>query len=249
LERGAFLKSTFLMFIKNLMILDLLDSLVKLVPGVGSPEGGTIFLPQLPLFQRYAFSTIIHLCTGIGLIAGFYVFYHLCTLMSVGVLRQSPLSWPPVMDNPWAADSLNDFWAKRWHQLLRRMFIVFGGHPASYIAGPVGMVFGTFLASGMFHEFSTYTMGKGLDPSITLFFLWQALGVVGERTWWKATGYRVRGWFGLAWVYFSIMVVGQPCVNAWHVGGLGGGLLIPPGLSPTRVLLWPALEHLYFSSY
>jgi len=203
-----------------------------------------MFLPHLPLFQRYALSTAIHICTGSSLLAGFYMVYHLCTLICVGLLRQSPLSWPPIMENPWIADSLNVFWARRWHQMLRRMFVVFGGYPASRIAGQVGMVFGIFLASGMFHEFTTYTMGKGLDPNITLFFFWQAIGVVGERVWRKVTGHRVQGWLGLAWVYFSIMVVGQPCIDAWHLRGLGGGLVISPSLSPTRVLLWPTLEYL-----
>jgi len=246
LERGAFLRSTSLSFLGYYFLLDGLESVMKLIPGVGSPEGGSIFFPQLPFFQRYVVSTVIHICTGTSLLSGFQMVYNLCTLVSVGVLGQSPLSWPPIFNNPWAADSLNVFWAQRWHQLLRRMFVVYGGYPGSWILGPkLGMVFGTFLASGLFHELTTYTMGKGLDHRITLFFLWQAVGVVLERMWKKATGYRVQGWGGLAWVYFSIMVIGQPCVDAWHLRGLGGGsIVIPPSLSLTRIVLLPALKQL-----
>jgi len=205
-----------------------------------------MFLPQLPPVTRYAVSTVVHVFSGIGLMAGWSVAYYSTTLIFVGLLGHSPLSWPPLFDNPWLANSLNDFWARRWHQCLRRVFVVYGGYPGSWLTGGsrVGTVFGVFLASGMYHDITFYTTGKGFDHSITLFFVLQAFGVVLEKVWKDVTGYRVRGWGGRFVVYFSIMVVAQPCVNAWHVRGLGGSPVIPPMLSPTRVLLWPTLKYL-----
>ncbi|GAW10556.1 fruit-body specific protein a [Lentinula edodes] len=43
-----------------------------------------------------------------------------------GRILQSPTQWPPIFDEPWRADSLSDFWAKRWHQLFRHFFIGLG---------------------------------------------------------------------------------------------------------------------------
>ena len=222
LERGAFLMATWNIFFKYLLLLDFIESSLKLIPEVTSPFGGTIFLP-LPPIQRYAVSTTLHITSGIALIAGFEMAYALATLIGVGLLQQSPLLWPPLLDHPFSSDSLSDFWAKRWHQFLRRFFVVFGGYPAFWLGSWVHkelaklcMLFGVFIASGLFHELSTYTMGKGFDKNITLFFVWQAVGVLAERTWYKVTGKKVQGWIGLIWVYFSIMVVGQPCGEHSH---------------------------------
>ena len=243
---------------------------MKLIPGVGDPHGGSIFLP-LPPVQRYAVSTTIHIMTGTMLLAGFEAVYALTTLIGVGLINQSPLLWPPFLDHPFSSDSLTIFWAKRWHQFLRRLFVIFGGYPGYWLGGliskevaKVAMVFGIFTASGLYHELTTYTMGRGFDKNITLFFVWHAFATLGERVWYKVTGRKVQGWIGLFWVYFCIMILGQPCsespyklfllslliahiiqVNAWHLRGLGGSILIPKFLSPTRTLLWPILRRVH----
>ncbi|KAF9649424.1 hypothetical protein BDM02DRAFT_3113833 [Thelephora ganbajun] len=251
LERGAFLKATRRVFFKYFLLFDLLDSCMKLIPEVGSPFGGTIFFP-LPPIQRYVVSTTIHLMTGIMVLTGFEVVYALMTLVGVGLLRQSPLLWPPFFDRPFSSDSLTVFWAKRWHQSLRRMFIIFGGYPGYWLgswisqeAAKVAMLFGVFIASGLFHELTTYTTGKGFDKNTTLFFVWQGVAVLVERIWYKVTGRKVQGWTGLIWVYFCIMVLGQPCVNAWHHRGLGGSVIVPTLVSPTRNFLWPILRRVH----
>ena len=217
LERGPFLKATWKILFKYLLLLDFLDCCFKLIPGVGSPPGASIFFP-LPPVQRYAASTTIHIMTGTAFVAGFEAAYAFATLIGVGLFRQSPLLWPPFLDHPFSSDSLTTFWAKRWHQLLRRMFVIFGGHPGYWIgsriskeAGKFGMLLGVFIASGLFHELTMYSMGKGFDWNVTLFFVGQAIAVLGERVWYKVTGRKVQGWIGLIWVYFCIMVLGQPC--------------------------------------
>lgn len=217
LERGAFLKEVWKMLFKSFLLLDFVDSCLKLVPGLTLPFGGSIFLP-LPPVQRYIVSTILHITTGIAFMAGFEMVYAISTLVGVGILHQSPLLWPPFLDHPFSSESLSEFWAKRWHQVLRRVFVVFGGYPAFWLGSWVStdvakasMLFGVFIASGLFHELTTYTMGGGFDNNIAFFFLWHAFAVLGERLWYKVTGRRVRGWIGLLWVYFCIMILGQPC--------------------------------------
>lgn len=275
LEREAFLKATWKIAFKYFLLLDALDACLKLIPGVGSSTGGSIFFP-LPPIQRYVVSTTIHIMTGTILLAGFETVYALTTIVSVGLLHQSPLLWPPLLDHPFSSDSLTDFWAERWHQFLRRMFIVFGGYPGQWLGswvskevGKVGMLFGVFIASGLYHELTTYTMGRGVDHSTTFFFVGQAFAVLSERIWYKVTGKKVQGWIGLIWVYFCIMILGQPCskhisadflysfrvsvmtrkflflANVWHYRGLGGSILAVTPLSPTRKLLWPILRRVH----
>ena len=222
LERGAFLKATWWIFLKYFLIFDFLHSCMMLIPGVGSPFGGSIFFP-LPTVQRYAVSTTIHLMTGTMLLSGFETVYALMTLIGVGLFHQSPLLWPPPLDHPFSSDSLTAFWAKRWHQLLRRLFVIFGGYPGYWIGAwiskefaKVTMLFGVFTASGLYHELTTYTMGRGFDNNVTLFFVFQAVAALGERVWYKTTGKKVEGWIGLLWVYFCIMVLGQPCGEHPH---------------------------------
>ena len=209
-QRKPFLRATFLSFLICFLILDVLDSAIKLIPGVGDPTGGSIFFPHLASPTRYLVSTAIHVLTGTALVVGFSMVYDLITLFAVAVLGHSPSSWPPVMDSPWAAQSLHEFWAKRWHQLLRQTFLVFGGIPGRKIGGDVGLVLGTFLASGLFHECTILAMGREWDSRVPLFFLLQGGSVIGERIWKKVTGRRVDGVLGRMWVYFDIMILGQP---------------------------------------
>ncbi|KAI0269738.1 membrane bound O-acyl transferase family-domain-containing protein [Gloeopeniophorella convolvens] len=243
-ERKAFLRATFNSFLVNFFILDVIEAAIKLIPGVGDPLGGSIFFPTLPVATRYLVSTGIHVLTGIALVAGFGMVYDLITLIAVAALGHSPSAWPPVMDNPWAAQSLHEFWAKRWHQLLRQTFLVFGGIPGRKLAGNIGLVLGTFLASGLFHECTIYAMGRDWDWRVPVFFLVQGGSLIGERIWRKTTGRRVGGFLGRLWVYFDILILGQPLVDAWHKRGLGGGFVIPPEISPARQLLIPALRRL-----
>ncbi|KAJ7212020.1 hypothetical protein GGX14DRAFT_621323, partial [Mycena pura] len=237
LERRAFLRATLISFVVNYLLVDLLESSIKIFPGVGEPTGGSIFYANLPPIPRYTVSTVIHFITGCALLAGFGMIYDLLTLIAVGVFRSAPASWPPITDNPWRASSLHVLWARSWHQLLRNTFLVFGGYPGHWLAGDVGLVLGAFLASGLYHECAIYAMGRGFEYAPTLFFAAQGPLLIGERLWRIVTGRRVGGPIGRLWVYFVMFIGGQPMVNSWHVRGLGGGMIIPPALSPVRLTL------------
>ena len=197
------------------LTVDILDSFLKLTPPLRTPGGNSIFVQSLPWPQRYLLSTAIHVATGTAIVAGFNMVYTLITLFAVTVLGHSPTAWPPVFNNPWDGHCLAEFWGKRWHQALRRTFMIFGGFPGQWLGQvlgfgkPLGMLFGTFIGSGLYHEFSAYTLGKGFDWRVPAFFLSHAFFVLGERIWRSVTGYRVRGPLGRVWVYFTIMVLGQ----------------------------------------
>ncbi|KAM6494377.1 hypothetical protein JOM56_010738 [Amanita muscaria] len=245
-SRRAFLVATLRSFTINYLALDVIESVIKVLPnGIGTIHGGSIFLPdyfvQMP-WARYVVSTFIHLLTGSGLMAGFHMVYDLITLIAVGALNSSPYAWPPLMENPFAADSMHAFWARRWHQLMRHILIILGAIPGGWIAGDLGMLFGTFIASGFLHEFSMIAMDRGLDLGGFVFFATQGPVLLLERLWRKVTGRRVGGWPGRLWVYAVVFIPGQALTDSWHRRGLGGGMIIPPFLSPTRLILVPLLQ-------
>lgn len=148
--------------------------------------------------------------------------YQLVTLIAIVLLRHNPTSWPPLFDDPWLSVSLHEFWSKRWHQLLRQTFLVMGGYPLAFIfslpfGGPrsrtsmastarmAGFILGTFTASGLFHYWAMYAMGRGTDLHCLLFFVMQAVGVGLERLWKNVTGRRVGGWAGRIWVWGCVV--------------------------------------------
>ncbi|THV00860.1 hypothetical protein K435DRAFT_431684 [Dendrothele bispora CBS 962.96] len=269
--RSAFIKSTFYSFLKNYLLLDLLESLLKLFPGVGDVTGGSMFYTSLPLVQRYLVSTGIHLLTGSALLAGFGMVYDLCTFVAIAFFSSDPTSWPPVLEDPWSSPSMHELWSKRWHQLLRRTFLVFGGIPSYHLTRlfvsflpsksarkllpQLAAVFGTFLASGLFHEVAVYSMfsptnGYTFSWAPIIFFTAQAPVLVLERLVSSLspsvtallTGerrkVRVGGRLGRAWVWFWMFgPVAQMMTNSWHERGLGGGMIIPPWLSPAKWIL------------
>ncbi|KIY72002.1 hypothetical protein CYLTODRAFT_389499 [Cylindrobasidium torrendii FP15055 ss-10] len=237
MERGPFLKATGISFIQHFLIVDILETILKLFPGVGSVEGGSMFYPELSIIPRYATSTLIHMITGTCLLSGFYMVYHLVTLFAVGIVGDKPSQWPPVLDNPWISESLHELWATRWHQLLRQTFLVYGGYPGRWIAGNLGMLFGVFIASGLFHELGMYGMGHGIDHATIKFFMAQAPFMMLERVFKRVTGRRIHGWPGRLWVYLIMYVLAQPMIDSWHRRGLGGGMIIPPPMSPARILI------------
>ena len=209
-DRVPFLRATLISFVKNFLVLDLLNSAIKLFPGVGSPLGGSMFYMNLRPVWRYTVSTLIHTITGTSILVGFNMIYNLITLLAVSLLSSSPASWPPVLDNPWSSDSMHAFWSKRWHQLLRQTFLVLGGYPGKWIAGDLGLLFGTFMASGLYHECAMYTMARGFDYTVLMFFFLQAPILLLERMWKRLTDRYVGGLIGRLWVYSILFIGAQP---------------------------------------
>ncbi|KAK7691631.1 hypothetical protein QCA50_005030 [Cerrena zonata] len=245
LERSAFLRATLRLFIKKFLLADLFESCIKLLSGIGSTAGGSMFFTKYPRFRRYATSTGIQLLSGVTLVNGLEVVNLACTLVGVGIYGQSPKDWPFILDDPFDAESLHDLWSRRWHQCLRRVFIVFGGIPGEYFFGRNGMVFGTFLASGLFHEAGAYLMGRGIDYRVPLFFVLQACGIWIEEWWRNTMGWRMGGTSGTLWAYFWVVGLGQMCMDSWFQRGLAGAIIIPSQVSFARQILFPSISFIW----
>ena len=73
------------------------------------------------------------------------------------------------------------------------------------------MAFGTFLASGLFHEVGLLVAGRRMDHRVTLFFVLQAVGIAIEKLFRMLTGRRVGGVLGTIWAMLFILGIGQMC--------------------------------------
>lgn len=230
---GVFLRQTAVQLCLSILLFDLLDCIFKLIPGVGTPNGGSIFLPQLPSLQRYSLSTLITLMTGLFVVFAFQMWYNYFTLIGVGLLGHSPFSYPPLFDTPWKAQSVSSFWGARWHQLARQSFFIYGGYPLQWLctiavslcgaknsktarrAGEVGLVVGTFIGSGVFHGIGIWTMHAGsgekggIDYQAIIYFTVCSLVVLAERSFKVATGRKVGGVLGWLWTAFWILGASQ----------------------------------------
>ncbi|KAI0637124.1 hypothetical protein C8Q77DRAFT_1215930 [Trametes polyzona] len=240
-ERRTFVRATVRSIIFNQLLVDIIDTVTKSLPGI-TATGGTIFLRNLPPLQRYALSTAIHIGHGLLIFAGVALTYDYLSLIGVLVFNQSPAVWPPIHGNLFRARSLHDFWAKAWHQSFRHTFLTMGGFVGGWLAGNVGMVFGCFLASGLFHEFGLMVAGKKFDPRVLVFFLLQAVGIALEKAFKSLTGRKVGGPLGFVWTAIFVLGFGQICTESWFSRGIGGAISYPPFMSVVRLGLLPLIR-------
>lgn len=237
---SAFLASTLVSAIKNLLLFDLILSIIRsFSPStVGSVAGGTIHNPSLPPYRRYAQSTFITIAADVGVCAAMQAGYDILTIICIPILQQRPTQWPPLFDSPWLSTSLTDCWGRRWHQIFRGSFIGIGARPFSFLIGRVGGVMGAFFWSAILHDFGMWGMGRGTEFwSVGGFFLLMGVGCVLEASFKKVTGLKVGGWLGWLWTVIWMAVWGNLMVDAWARRGLFGSKFMPDGYMPFQVLL------------
>lgn len=247
LQKTPFLRKTFFMALRSYIAFDIIEFMLKFTPPLRTPDGGTMYIQSLPFLQRIIFATTIHILSGIFIIHTLQAGYYLASLISVGILNQSPSLWPPLFDHPLSSESLQQFWGQKWHQLLRHTFLVTGGYPCGWLGQKiglprVGLLFGTFLASGLFHEIPFYMIRGHFNWITPLFFLSQGFLIYLEHVWTSVTGRKVHGWCGRLCVYFSLFFLAQPLVNSWHMRGSLSGMVLHGKISPSRQLLLPILN-------
>ncbi|MBW0479023.1 hypothetical protein O181_018738 [Austropuccinia psidii MF-1] len=133
-----------------------------------------------------------------------------------------PVHWPIFFDSPELSTSLANFWGRRWHQILRRIFKL-GGQSCSRIAESLGFdtrfqkiaaLFGPFFISGMLHEYifwaalrpphSTFRTVLGIFPGSMVFFTSQTIGILIEPLLIPLIPKRLGG--GRLWTWFFLTV-------------------------------------------
>lgn len=236
-NRMIFCLQTLFSILIHFLIMDIVDTILRATPGLGTPSGGSIFAFGSNTLEKYAISTGLHLITVIMIsvgqsplfvshsidfelnalddpcLTGLEIGYEYMTLFAVIFLRSDPATWPPLADKPWVSTSLHEFWGQRWHQTIRRSTVLVGGYPFAFLFGPHGLALGVFLASAIQHQFFFYADKSGRMPGwpSALFFLGQAAGLAMEREWKRRTGRYVGRWSGRAWIALWLVVGGQVC--------------------------------------
>lgn len=155
-------------------------------------------LTDLPLLQQLVYT----FCVGVGTAMSITFYYEIIATACV-VCGSNPEAWPPIVDSPFSATSLQDFWSRRWHLMFRRVFErlslpfirliewLIGKKDGPYIT--TIRVFGFFMISTFLHLVIMYEVmvwdfynGKGKnapffwDLDVVLFFMAQPFGLLIE---------------------------------------------------------------------
>lgn len=101
--------------------------------------------------------------------------------------------------------TLTEFWSKRWHSLLKEIFIKLS---YQHFKSPwIALIF-SFTLSGLIHEFSMYFASGQFDPYLrtSVFFISQSVGILLERKF---------NFSGTLWTFFWLTFWGRFMVDAW----------------------------------
>ena len=218
-SRPQFVHSQILSAVKwtlsNVVILSVLAELLS-SPGHGSPKT-TIYDGNLPPVWRYLKGCLISSLTALAIVGGIRGSLDMTAAMLVS-LGSSPQKWPPFFFSPWRSTSVSSFWGYRWHQVVRVTYMHVGGKPLAAITGSgrLGLVMGTFIATGIAHEAGTMRVPAARakeGQGALLFFTMMGVGVVLEDIWTKITGRKVRGVFGWFWTMGWLTLWGNQYVD------------------------------------
>jgi hypothetical protein len=151
---------------------------------------------------------------GQGLFAGWIGMVGFIFLLHFGLFAALALFWQrqgicasPLMNCPIAANSLSDFWGKRWNSGFRDIvFGIFFIRLAKRF-GTTSAAIITFVISGLIHELViTFPAGAGYGLP-TLYFTLQGVAMLMERSRIGARLGLAHGWQGHA---FALIVVTGP---------------------------------------
>ncbi|MBW0543467.1 hypothetical protein O181_083182 [Austropuccinia psidii MF-1] len=147
--------------------------------------------------------------------------------LNLNLLNQIPFNQINFfLNHPYRATSLAEFWSKRWHNLLRQIFIDLGSNPAIWLLKSLNIhskrfitwaqILGAFFISALIHEFALwYATKPDFTFKTSIFFISQGLAVCLESTFKHTTGKKVGGLIGRIWTFTYLIYFAKPCVQVW----------------------------------
>ncbi|KAI5118304.1 hypothetical protein M0805_003823 [Coniferiporia weirii] len=254
ISRRVFLRNSAISLFGQYLLMDGLDALNKSrIWNTDTTQRHPI--TSLPLPAQLVFS--LSVCTGTMLSI---TIMHTIVASGAIALGSAPSSWPPMFDRPFAACSLADFWARRWHAIFRRIFarlslLVLLPIPIAYVYTRIAVrALGIFLLSATLHVLLMYRLElvrpsgsllqTVLDRSILAFFLAQPLGLALEALLVTPLAQTVLPngkWVDAvtrAWAWCFLLWAGRFWSDVWVRRGMWGENEHVVGYSIVRGLLW-----------
>jgi hypothetical protein len=159
------------------------------------------------------FQTTPRLAHSHALAAGWLGFAAILLILHFGLFRLLSCAWrsigvqaAPLMNNPLVAESVSEYWGRRWNTAFRDFTHKFLFGPLTSRLGPKGALVIGFLFSGLVHDLViSLPAGAGYGGP-TLFFIIQGTAMLMERS---RAGRRFglgRGWRG--WLFTMMVLVG-----------------------------------------
>ncbi len=151
------------------------------------------------------------LATWVGLVGiALLVLFGLFDLLSLAWRTGGVGAWP-IMRGPHLSTSVTDYWGRRWNLAFRDFAHRFVFRPTRAKIGSIGAMLAVFLFSGAVHDLViSGSTGVGWGKP-TLFFLFQGLGILFERS---AAGRRFGLGHGpIGWAYCMAVVGGPLTLN------------------------------------
>jgi hypothetical protein len=145
---------------------------------------------------------------GIVLTLHFGVFH----ILSCG-WRAAGVDARPLMNWPIAAQSLSEFWGRRWNMAFRDLTYRFLFRPLTARLGPRSALAVGFLASGLIHDAVISLPARGGYGGPTIYFVFQGLGLLVERS---DVGRKLGLGAGLRGRLFTMMVLLGPVGLLFH---------------------------------
>jgi Membrane bound O-acyl transferase family len=127
--------------------------------------------------------------------------------------RAAGVDAKPLMRRPLAAQSLSEFWGRRWNTAFRDLTHKFLFRPLAAGLGPRWALVAGFVFSGVVHDLVISLPARGGYGGPTLFFSLQGAGLLAERTrlgraWGLGRG--GRGWL------FAMLALALPVGMLFH---------------------------------
>jgi alginate O-acetyltransferase complex protein AlgI len=123
--------------------------------------------------------------------------FGLCHLLA-GAWRLAGVAAQPLFRAPLQAESLGEFWARRWNLGFSEMTTVAVYRPLGARLGRTPALAASFALSGLLHELAISVPVRAGFGLPLLYFLLHGVLVLVERTLAKS-GHPLEGWVGRAW--------------------------------------------------
>lgn len=142
----------------------------------------------------------------------FTLHFGLFHLLSCG-WRSLEIDARPIMNWPIAAQSLADFWGKRWNLAFRDLTNRLVFHPLVKPLGPSAALLAGFVGSGLVHDLVISIPAGGGYGRPTLYFTLQGLATLVQRGH-RGAGLRFRT--GVCGQLLTIAILVLPCPLLFH---------------------------------